>query len=117
MNLLIVGTSTLLAEAPAQGQRGGLKWAQLWQVVLASAAASPVVHAKAPALQAHDCTPAFTVVQTQKDVALIRAAAQNLGAATPVADVASLALDHAVAAGESGDDCVVFIRDDLVAAG
>ena len=72
---------------------------------------------KVPALQAHDCTPTFTVVQMQKDVALIRAAAQSLGVATPVADVASLARGHAVAAGERGDDCVVFIRDDLVAAG
>ena len=53
----------------------------------------------------------------QKDVALIRVAAQSLGVAAPVADVASLALDHAVAAGKSGDDCVVFIRGDLVAAG
>ena len=47
VNLLIVGTSTLLAEALAQGQRGGLEWAQLWQlwwVVLASAAAWHFMH-------------------------------------------------------------------------
>ena len=54
VNLLIVGTSTMLAEALALGQRGGLEWAQLWQVVLASAAASPIVHAKALAFRAHD---------------------------------------------------------------
>lgn len=117
MNLLIVGTSTMLAEALALGQRGGLEWAQLWQVVLASAAASPIVHAMAPALRAHDDTPTFTVQQMQKDVALIRAAAQGLGVATPVADVARLALDHAAAAGEGGDDYAVVIRDALAAAG
>ena len=54
VNLPIVGTSTTLAEALALGQRGGLELAQLWQVVLVSAAASPIVHAKALAFRAHD---------------------------------------------------------------
>ena len=113
VNLLIVGTSTMLAEALALGERGGLEWAQLWQVVEASAAASPILHAKAPALREHDYTPTFTVEQMRKDVALIRAAAQSLGVATPVADVASAALDHAAAAGEGAEDYAVVIRDAL----
>lgn len=110
VNLLIVGTSTMLAEALALGERGGLDWAQLWQVVEASAAASPIVKAKAPALRNHDYTPTFTVEQMRKDVALIRAAAHSLGVATPVADVASAALNHAAAVGEGGADYAVVIR-------
>ena len=47
-------SSPTLAEALALGQRGGLEWAQLWQVVLVSAAASPIVQAKALAFRAHD---------------------------------------------------------------
>jgi len=111
INLLIVGTSTMLAEALALGERGGLVWASLWQLIEASAAASPIIKAKAPALRAHDYTPTFTVEQMRKDVALIRAAARSLGVATPVADVASTALDRAAAAGEGGEDYAVVIRD------
>ncbi len=111
VNLLIVGTSTMLAEALALGERGGIEWQALWQVVESSAAASPIVKAKAPALRANDYTPTFTVTQMQKDVALIRAAAAALGVATPVADVAAGALDRAAAAGEAGEDYAVVIRD------
>jgi 3-hydroxyisobutyrate dehydrogenase len=111
VNLLIVGTSTMLAEALALGERGGLDWAMLWQVVEASAAAAPIVKAKAPALRAHDYTPTFTVMQMRKDVALIRAAAAALGVATPVADVAAEALQQAAQAGEGGEDYAVVIRD------
>ncbi len=113
VNLLIVGTSTMLAEALALGQRGGLDWAQLWQVVEASAAASPIVRAKAPQLREHDYTATFTVEQMRKDVALIRTAARGLGVATPVADVASAALDRAAAAGDGGEDYAVVIRGAL----
>lgn len=111
VNLLIVGTSTMLAEALALGERGGLEWHTLWQVIESSAAASPIVKAKAPALREHDYTPTFTVAQMQKDVALMRAAAAALGVATPVADVAAAALAGAAAAGEAGEDYAVVIRD------
>lgn len=111
VNLLIVGTSTMLAEALALGERGGLDRQLLWNVIEASAAASPILKAKAPALRADDYTPTFTVEQMRKDVSLIRGAAQALGVATPVADVAAAALDRAAAAGEGGDDYAVVIRD------
>jgi 3-hydroxyisobutyrate dehydrogenase-like beta-hydroxyacid dehydrogenase len=110
VNLLIVGTSTMLAEALALGERGGLEWQALWNVIEASAAASPIIKAKAPALRRDDYTPTFTVAQMQKDVSLIRAAAQALGVATPVTDTAALALDAAAARGDIGDDYAVVIR-------
>ena len=117
MNLLIVGTSTMLAEALALGEQGGLSWAAIWQVIENSAVASPIVKAKAPALREHDYTPTFTVEQMRKDVALIRDAAATLGVATPVADLARAALDRAAAAGEGGEDYAVVIRDARQAAG
>lgn len=110
VNLLIAGTSTMLAEALALGERGGLDRQRLWDVIESSAAASPIVKAKAPALRADDYTPTFTVEQMRKDVSLIRGAAQALGVATPVADVAAAALDQAAAAGAGGDDYAVVIR-------
>ncbi len=113
VNLLIVGTSTMLAEALALGERGGLERQALWDVVEASAAASPIVRAKAPALRAHDYTPTFTVDQMRKDVALIRAAAAALQVPTPVADVAAAALERAADRGANGDDYAVVIREHL----
>jgi 3-hydroxyisobutyrate dehydrogenase len=110
VNLLIVGTSTMLAEALALGERGGLDRATLWDVIESSAAASPILRAKAPALRADDYTPTFTVEQMRKDVGLIRGAAQALGVATPVADAAGVALDRAAAQGEGGADYAVVIR-------
>jgi 3-hydroxyisobutyrate dehydrogenase-like beta-hydroxyacid dehydrogenase len=111
VNLLIVGTSTMLAEALALGERGGLESKALWQAIEASAAASPIIKAKAPALKAGDYTPTFTVEQMRKDVSLIRAAAEAVGVATPVADVASAALDRAAAAGAGALDYAVVIRE------
>jgi 3-hydroxyisobutyrate dehydrogenase-like beta-hydroxyacid dehydrogenase len=110
VNLLIAGTSTMLAEALALGERGGIEWPMLWDVVEASAAASPMIKAKAPALRAHDYSPTASVTLMQKDLALIRAAAQALGVATPVADVAVAELDRAVAAGSAAEDYAVVIR-------
>jgi 3-hydroxyisobutyrate dehydrogenase-like beta-hydroxyacid dehydrogenase len=110
VNLLIVGTSTLLAEALALGERGGLDAQLLWTVITSSAAASPIVLAKAPALRAGDFTPTFTVTQMQKDVGLILGAAQALGVPTPVTEVAAAALDRAAAAGDSDADYAVVIR-------
>ena len=52
----------MLTKSLALGQCGGPDRAKLWPVVLTSAAAWPIVHAKAPALQAYDYTPTFTVV-------------------------------------------------------
>jgi 3-hydroxyisobutyrate dehydrogenase-like beta-hydroxyacid dehydrogenase len=111
VNLLIVGTSTMLAEALALGEGCGLDRDSLWQVIEASAAASPIVKAKAPALRIDDYTPTFTVAQMRKDVALIRGAAQSADVRTPVADLASSALDRAAAAGAADLDYAVVIRE------
>lgn len=111
VNLLIVGTSTMLAEALALGERAGLDRQRLWDVIEASAAASPIVKAKAPALRADDYTPTFTVEQMRKDVALIRAAAAETGVPVPVAVLAAQALERAAAAGAGGEDYAVVIRE------
>jgi 3-hydroxyisobutyrate dehydrogenase-like beta-hydroxyacid dehydrogenase len=116
VNLLIVGTSTMLAEALALGEAAGLSRTALWDVIEASAAASPIVRAKAPALRADDYRPTFTVEQMRKDVALIRDAARAVGVAAPVADVAANALERAAAAGAGGEDYAVVIRQARKAA-
>lgn len=111
VNLLIAGTSTMLAEALAFGERAGLERQALWDVITASAVASPIVKAKAPLLRADDYTPTFTVRQMLKDVGLIRKAAAACGVASPVTDVAADALEAALANGAGGEDYAVVIRE------
>jgi 3-hydroxyisobutyrate dehydrogenase-like beta-hydroxyacid dehydrogenase len=71
VNLMIAQTSAMLAEALTLGQKGGLAWEDLWQVIGASAVASPIVKAKSAQLSPHDYTPTFTVGQMNKDIDLI----------------------------------------------
>jgi 3-hydroxyisobutyrate dehydrogenase-like beta-hydroxyacid dehydrogenase len=111
VNQLIVGTSTLLAEALALGEGAGLDRQVLWNVIEASAIASPIVKAKAPLLRVEDYTPTFTVVQMLKDVGLIRGAAAACGVTSPVMDVAAAALEAALANGAGGEDYAVVIRE------
>ena len=111
VNLLIAGTSTMLAEALTFGERAGLERGVLWDVITASAIASPIVKAKAPLLRVDDYTPTFTVKQLLKDVGLIRGAAAEYGVATPVTDVADAELRAALANGAGGEDYAVVIRE------
>lgn len=71
VNLMIAQTSAMLAEALSLGQKGGLAWADMWQVIGASAVASPIVKAKSVQLSQRDYTPTFTVGQMNKDIDLI----------------------------------------------
>ncbi|MBA4266975.1 MAG: NAD(P)-dependent oxidoreductase [Comamonadaceae bacterium] len=71
VNLMIAQTSAMLAEALTLGQKGGLAWEDMWQVIGASAVASPIVKAKSAQLSKHDYTPTFTVGQMNKDIDLI----------------------------------------------
>jgi 3-hydroxyisobutyrate dehydrogenase len=110
VNLMIAQTSAMLAEALALGRKGGLQWGDMWQVLGASAVASPIVKAKAVQLARRDFTPTFTVEQMVKDLGLILEA----GAAGPVPlpqTAATLQLmQAAIAQGDGGDDYAAIIK-------
>jgi 3-hydroxyisobutyrate dehydrogenase len=71
VNLMIAQTSAMLAEALTLGRKGGLDWQAMWQVLTASAVASPILKAKSVQLAQRDFTPTFTVEQMIKDLDLI----------------------------------------------
>lgn len=73
VNLMIAQTSAMLAEALTLGRQGGLGWHDMWDVLTASAVASPIVKAKAVQLRERDFSPTFTVSQLLKDIDLILA--------------------------------------------
>ncbi len=86
LNLMIAQTSAMLAEALTLGRKGGLDWQAMWQVLTASAVASPILKAKSVQLAQRDFTPTFTVEQMIKDLDLILGAGNAVHA--PLAQTA-----------------------------
>jgi 3-hydroxyisobutyrate dehydrogenase len=71
INLLIAGTAGLMGEALALGEKGGLDWAQMLDIMGKSAAGSPMVNYKVAPLQARDYASTFSGLQMIKDLDLI----------------------------------------------
>jgi 3-hydroxyisobutyrate dehydrogenase-like beta-hydroxyacid dehydrogenase len=71
INLMIAGTAGLMAEALTLGEKGGLDWKQMLDVVHQSAAGSPMVGYKVPPLAARDYSSTFSGLQMIKDLDLI----------------------------------------------
>jgi 3-hydroxyisobutyrate dehydrogenase-like beta-hydroxyacid dehydrogenase len=117
VNLMIVQTSAMLAEALALGQRGGLAWDDMWAVLAASAVASPILKAKAVPLAQRDFAPTFTVEQMIKDVRLILDAAAAGHVPVPQTAATMQLLHACVAHGEGADDYAAIIKAVERAAG
>ena len=110
INLMIAQTSAILSEALNLGQQGGLDWAQMWQVIGASAVGSPIVKAKSVQLSQHDYTPTFTVHQMMKDVGLMLQAGQALNVPLPQLSLTQQQMQAAIAQGDGELDYAAIIR-------
>jgi 3-hydroxyisobutyrate dehydrogenase-like beta-hydroxyacid dehydrogenase len=110
INLMIAQTSAMLSEALNLGQRGGLDWAQMWQVIGASAVGSPIVKAKSVQLSQHDYTPTFTVHQMLKDVGLMLQAGDELNVPLPQLSLTQQQMRAAIAQGDGELDYAAIIR-------
>lgn len=110
INLMIAQTSAMLSEALNLGQRGGLDWAHMWQVIGASAVGSPIVKAKSVQLSQHDYTPTFTVHQMLKDVGLMLKAGEELHVPLPQLSLTQQQMRAAIAQGDGELDYAAIIR-------
>lgn len=117
VNLMIAQTSAMLAESLTLGEKGGLRWEDMWDVLTHSAVASPIVKAKSEQLIRRDYTPTFTVLQMSKDVGLILDEARRLRVALPQTAMTHQALHSAAANGDADADYAVVIRCAERAAG
>jgi len=117
VNLMIVQTSAMLAEALALGRKGGLASDDLWRVLTASAVGSPILKAKAQQLAVNDYTPTFTVEQMLKDVGLIVEAAAAAHVPIPQTAATQQMLQAALAQGLGGEDYAAIIKIAARAAG
>ena len=110
INLMIGQTSAMLAEALSLGSKGGLAWSDLWQVIGASAVASPIVKAKAVQLSQRDFTPTFTVPQMLKDIDLILAEGDALQVPLLQTALTRQMMQSALAQGWAGQDYAAIIK-------
>ncbi len=110
VNLMIAQTSAMLSEGLALGRKGGLDWHDMWQVLGASAVASPILKAKAVQLAERDFTPTFTVHQMIKDLDLILGAAQAVHAPLPQTAMTHQLMHAAVAQGDGLEDYAAIIK-------
>jgi 3-hydroxyisobutyrate dehydrogenase-like beta-hydroxyacid dehydrogenase len=117
VNLMIAATSGMLSEAMTLGEKGGLAWPDMWDVICASAVGSPIVRAKAVQLRERDYTPTFTVEQMQKDVGLMLDAGAQLQVPMAITALVSQMLRAAAAQGDAALDYAAVIRAAGRAAG
>ena len=110
VNLMIAQTSAMLAEALTLGRKGGLDWQDMWQVLGASAVASPIVKAKSAQLSQRDFTPTFTVEQMIKDLTLILGAGASSHVPLPQTALTLQLMQAAVAQGEAQEDYAAIIK-------
>jgi 3-hydroxyisobutyrate dehydrogenase-like beta-hydroxyacid dehydrogenase len=117
INLMIVQTSAMLGEALTLGEKGGLDWQAMWQVISASAVGSPIVKAKAVQLSQRDYTPTFTVPQMVKDMDLMLGEANRLHVPLPQTSLTRQAMMSALANGFAEQDYAAVIKVAEFAAG
>jgi 3-hydroxyisobutyrate dehydrogenase-like beta-hydroxyacid dehydrogenase len=110
VNLMIVQTSAMLAEALTLGRKGGLDWGDMWDVLSDSAVASPILRAKAPHLRERDFSPTFTVPQMIKDVDLMLAEGERCQAPLDQTRMTRQLLQRAIALGMADDDYASVIK-------
>jgi 3-hydroxyisobutyrate dehydrogenase-like beta-hydroxyacid dehydrogenase len=67
INIMAGVTAAILGEALVLGEKGGLEWSQMIDIINSSAVASPLIGYKAQALKRRDFTPMFTATQMAKD--------------------------------------------------
>ena len=110
INLMVYATVAGLGEALAIGKRNGLDWAQMIDVMAASAIGSPLLKAKSGALKAHDFSATFNCLQARKDLTLINGAAAAGGVPAPVAAIAARLIEDCIASGSAEEDYAAMIK-------
>jgi len=83
LNMMVGTTCQMLAEALAFGEKAGINWDTMLDVIGASVVASPLVAYKIPPLKARDFKAAFTSAMMAKDFDLALAAGDRMGVPMP----------------------------------
>jgi 3-hydroxyisobutyrate dehydrogenase-like beta-hydroxyacid dehydrogenase len=84
LNMMVGTSAAMVGEALTFGERGGMDWQQMLDIIDASVVASPLVKYKIQALKDRDYAPAFTAAQMGKDFDLALDAARQMDVPMPL---------------------------------
>lgn len=110
INLMIAVSAGMLGEALALGEKGGLDWQQMLEVISESAVGSPMVRYKTPPLLSRDYTSTFSCEQMAKDLDLILSASAQFSAPVPLAAQMRQLYQALMAGGAGQDDYIATVR-------
>src|SRR5207249_4986385 len=110
LNLMIAGTTQLIAEALVLGEQSGLDRSTMLEVMGASAMGSPYVKYKTAGLVADDYTATFTSASMYKDLALALAVAHDAGVPLPVTAAVQQLYEACIASGMGEADLTWLVQ-------
>jgi len=84
LNMMVGLTSAMTAEALTFGEKGGMDWEQMIDIVNNSVVASPLVGYKAQMLKDRNYAPAFTIAQMAKDFDIALDTAKAIDVPMPI---------------------------------
>ena len=104
LNMMVGLTAAMTAEALAFGEKGGMDWAQMLDIVAASVVASPLVGYKVAILKEKNFAPAFTAAQMAKDFGIALDTADAMDMPLPMVGLVRQYLNTMKATGKGGND-------------
>ena len=105
VNALVHGLAVALSESLVLAEKAGVERSAAYEVFASGAAGAPFVQYKRPAFERPDETPvAFTLDLVAKDLDLILALAERVGAPMPQAENNRREVRDAIVSGLSGSD-------------
>lgn len=109
INMMLGVTAAMMGEALALGERGGVEWAQMIEVINNSVVGSPLLAYKADMLTTRNFAPMFTASQMAKDFDLALEAGRNTNVPMPLAAVSRQFLGAMIASGRGELDFFAYV--------
>ena len=109
LNLMVAGTTQLMAEALVMAERSDIDRATMLEVMGGSVVGSPFVRYKTEALVGDDYSATFTTTGLYKDLALALEAANGAGVPLPVTAVVQQLLQGCIASGMGELDFMALV--------
>lgn len=109
INMMLGVTAGMLGEALALGERGGVEWAQMIEVINNSVIGSPLLAYKAEMLTTRNFAPMFTASQMAKDFDLALEAGRDANVPMPLAAVSRQFLGAMIASGRGELDFFAYV--------
>jgi len=110
LNMMVGLTSAMTAEALAFGEKGGMDWEQMIDIVNNSVVASPLVGYKAQMLKDRNYTAAFTASQMAKDFDIALATGKAMNTPMPMTSIVRQFFGTMMATGKGDLDFFAFVK-------